>query len=251
MATNTNILEVQKQLHRLHFDPGPLDGIWGRRTIAALRAFQKLNGLQVDGMLGPKSNEALFQGAPIDQHSIPGELPWMAEATRLIHTKEFLGTLNNPEILDWTDDLDIHYPGDDVAWCGLFVGHCIGSTLPDEILPTMLLRALAWEKFGQKMSPRYGAVMVFWRFSEHSGKGHVGFYTGEDTNEYRILGGNQSNSVCYEWVSKKRFRAALWPTSAASLAKFASAHMLDRVTDVAAAPRRVPAHTGADQQSLH
>jgi uncharacterized protein (TIGR02594 family) len=251
MATSTNILEVQTQLSKLGFNPGPLDGIWGRRTISALRLFQASKGLQVDGILGPKSHQALFQGVADNQHIIPDELPWMAEAKRLINTMEFIGDRDNPVILDWADDLDIHYPGDEVPWCGLFVGHCIGSTLPEESLPTSLLSARAWEKFGQKMSPRYGAVMVFWRISEQSGKGHVGFYTGEDDDAYRILGGNQSDSVCYEWVSKTRFRAALWPTSAASLAHFASSRMLDRAVDLAASGNSLFATTNAGLHPPH
>lgn len=36
-------------------------------------------------------------------------------------TKEAQGSRNNAAILDWAKDLDIHYPGDDVPWCGLFV----------------------------------------------------------------------------------------------------------------------------------
>jgi peptidoglycan hydrolase-like protein with peptidoglycan-binding domain len=66
MATNIDILEVQTQLLKLGFDPGPMDGIWGRRTIAALRAFQESKGLQVDGILGPKSLKALFEGVADD-----------------------------------------------------------------------------------------------------------------------------------------------------------------------------------------
>lgn len=251
MATNIDILEVQTQLLRLGFDPGPMDGIWGRRTIAALRAFQGSKGLQVDGILGPKSLKALFEGMADDQHSIPGELPWMAEATRLINTREFLGKLDNPVILDWADDLDIHYPGDEVPWCGLFVGHCINGTLPEETLPTNLLSALAWKNFGNDISPRYGAIMVFWRISDHSGKGHVGFYTGEDDDAYRILGGNQSNSVCYQWVSKTRFKAALWPATAASLEGFASARMFDRAADLAASGNMVFANTRAGLHPPH
>ncbi len=62
-----------------------------------------------------------------------------------------------------------------------------------------------------------GAVMVFWRESRQSGKGHVGFYVGEDKDAYQILGGNQSDSVCLTWVSKSRFLSAHWPRTAAKL----------------------------------
>ena len=93
--------------------------------------------------------------------------------------------------------------------------------------------------------------MVFWRISEHSGKGHVGFYTGEDDDAYRILGGNQSNSVCYQWVSKTRFKAALWPATAASLEGFASARMFDRAADLAAGRNPLFARGGASHRPKH
>ncbi|MFX8605073.1 hypothetical protein ABTM12_19650, partial [Acinetobacter baumannii] len=59
--------------------------------------------------------------------------------------------------------------------------------------------------------------MVFWRVSPTSGKGHVGFYLGEDDDAYYILGGNQSDSVSITWVTKARFVAARWPVSVAQI----------------------------------
>ena len=38
----------QRALEELGFDPGPLDGIWGRRSAAALRKFQEATGLEVN-----------------------------------------------------------------------------------------------------------------------------------------------------------------------------------------------------------
>lgn len=119
--------------------------------------------------------------------------------------------------MDWAANLDIHYGGDDIPWCGLFVAHCLGSTLTQEALPGNPLGARQWEHFGKNTTPRLGAVMVFWRESLASGKGHVGFYVGEDESAYQILGGNQSDKVCLTWVGKNRFRSARWPATAAFL----------------------------------
>jgi poly(3-hydroxyalkanoate) synthetase len=60
--------------------------------------------------------------------------------------------------------------------------------------------------------------MVFWRESLASGKGHVGFYVGQDDTAYQILGGNQADKVCLTWLSKDRLRNARWPKTAISLA---------------------------------
>lgn len=227
---DTLIKRIQLALEEKGFMPGPIDGIWGRRTIAAVKAFQKHKGLTVDGIVGPNTSAALL-GESLTVATGP-LIPWLAEAENLLGTKENLGKRNNPIILDWAADLDIHYPSDDIAWCGLFTAHCIGSTLPDEVLPINPLRALAWINFGESIEPRVGAIMTFWRKSPQSGFGHVGFYIAEDLDSYKILGGNQSDAVCYSWISKSRFVKARWPHTSASLGGGISVVKLNRRDDL-------------------
>ena len=43
---------VQTRLHTLGFDPGPVDGIRGRRTMRAVKRFQESRGLAADGIVG-------------------------------------------------------------------------------------------------------------------------------------------------------------------------------------------------------
>lgn len=211
------IQRIQQVLKEKGFDPGVIDGIWGRNTIAAVKRFQQQQGLEIDGIVGPQTTAALFAGTQSTPTDAGPLLPWFEEAKHLIGTKEILGPRSNPIILDWAANLDIHYRGDDVPWCGLFVAHCVGSTLPAEVLPGNPLGARQWERFGHDTHPRLGAVMVFWRESLSSGKGHVGFYVGEDQSAYQILGGNQSDQVSLTWLSRDRFRCARWPNTAASL----------------------------------
>jgi uncharacterized protein (TIGR02594 family) len=220
---SADVRRIQEALKAKGFDPGLVDGIWGRATIAAVRKFQAANALGVDGIVGKATSAALFAAAAPGAEA-PGAdapaaiLPWFEEAKHLVGTKEVLGARSNPVILDWAADLDIRYAGDDIPWCGLFVAHCIGLTLPEETLPGNPLGARQWERFGDRTTPRVGAVMVFWRESRQSGKGHVGFYVGEDDTAYQILGGNQADSVCLTWLSKDRFLAARWPKHGSTLA---------------------------------
>ncbi len=64
------ILEIQRQLAALGFDPGSLDGIIGPRTRAAIRAFQASRGLLVDGIVGPQTRAA-FAAAAAPSPSTP------------------------------------------------------------------------------------------------------------------------------------------------------------------------------------
>ncbi len=51
--------DVQERLRELGYLVGPADGVHGAQSRAAVMAFQRVNGLQVDGVIGPRTREAL------------------------------------------------------------------------------------------------------------------------------------------------------------------------------------------------
>ena len=51
---------LQLMLGHAGFDPGIPDGVYGRMTVRAVRAFQKSKRLLPDGICGPKTFNALF-----------------------------------------------------------------------------------------------------------------------------------------------------------------------------------------------
>ena len=55
----TDVASVQQALDDLGYDPGPVDGAFGRRTSDALRRFQENNGLAVTGTITPETLERL------------------------------------------------------------------------------------------------------------------------------------------------------------------------------------------------
>jgi hypothetical protein len=64
------VSDLQSRLNALGFKP-PLkvDGIFGPKTLAAVRAFQKSHGLKVDGLVGPKTTAALRTRHPAAKHA--------------------------------------------------------------------------------------------------------------------------------------------------------------------------------------
>lgn len=49
------VRQLQEALVAHGRDPGPLDGIFGAQTEAAVRLFQRIEGLTIDGIAGPKT----------------------------------------------------------------------------------------------------------------------------------------------------------------------------------------------------
>lgn len=90
---------------------------------------------------------------------------------------------------------------DDVPWCASFVCYCLEMA---GYQSTNSKLARSYEKYGMATKiPRIGDIVVFWRGSKSSGKGHVGFFAGFDKQgSIIVLGGNQADAVCYASYSK-------------------------------------------------
>ena len=61
-ASGPLVLSLQRALRKQGIHPGPLDGVYGPMTLAAVKAFQLLKGLVVDGEAGPMVAKALGIG---------------------------------------------------------------------------------------------------------------------------------------------------------------------------------------------
>ena len=61
-AKNAAVKRLQRALRDAGFDPGPVDGSFGKRTETAVKKLQKARGLEADGVAGPKTWAALAEG---------------------------------------------------------------------------------------------------------------------------------------------------------------------------------------------
>lgn len=212
-----SVTQYQVQLKLRGFDPGRIDGIYGRNTRSALLSFQRQQAIPTTGLPDKATLNALFPNSSTTVADTKQTPVWLQEAERLLGTAEIVGAGSNSKILGWAKKLGgfaaRYYNDDAIPWCALFVSHCIGATLPKEPLPSNPLGALNFAKFGRPLTRQsVGAINVFSR----KGGGHVGFYLGEDRDAIHLLGGNQSNKVSIARVAKSRLVAVRWPASDSS-----------------------------------
>lgn len=123
-----------------------------------------------------------------------------------IGVKEIVGLEHNPQILRYFDEIGHDWvDNDEMAWCSAFVNWvCIKNNLP----MSGKLNARSWLKVGVPLEegcePEVGDIVVLWRVSKTSWKGHVGFFISNRNGYIYILGGNQGNEVCIRAYSEYR-----------------------------------------------
>ena len=58
-SRGNEVIQIQTKLKNWGYYTGNVDGIYGSKTLEAVKKFQKKNGLTVDGIVGPKTLAAL------------------------------------------------------------------------------------------------------------------------------------------------------------------------------------------------
>ncbi len=111
-------------------------------------------------------------------------------------TEEFPGNNQNPEVLKYASETGISgVTTDEIAWCSTFVNWV---SMKAGLQYTKKANARSWLNAGVKVTePEPGDIVVFWRESPESWKGHVAIFLGFSIDKKRVycLGGNQGNRV--------------------------------------------------------
>ena len=118
-------------------------------------------------------------------------------AVKELGEKEVPGKKNNKRIVDYAKESGFEWVNDDeTPWCSIFVNWVLKKA---GIKGTGKANARSWLLFGinSDQNPEPGDIVVFWRGSIDSWKGHVGFFFGfsKDGSRVYCLGGNQGNQV--------------------------------------------------------
>lgn len=145
-------------------------------------------------------------------------MTWLAVARKYIGVREVPGPKADPTILGWARAMGgwvaSWFKTDETPWCAMFVNAVLqeaGYPMSAKSGSPDLVRARSFQTYGTALNePAYGCILVFAR----TGGGHVGFYVGETLKAYRVLGGNQADSVNETWIAKDRCLAYRWPPGA-------------------------------------
>jgi len=118
----------------------------------------------------------------------------LLEFLRYYGTKEVVGKEHNPKILAMFTEIGYDWIKDDeTAWCSAALNYVCKKLGYER---SGKLDARSWLKTSVLvLKPTLGDIVVLWRESPDSWKGHVGLYIAEDKDLIYVLGGNQKNMI--------------------------------------------------------
>lgn len=208
--TRNKYKALQAALLSKGFDPGPIDGLPGPKTQAAIVGFKRSVGLRARPFVGPITWGALMEARPARKPLFKGEPKWLRNARSYIGLREYKGRSHNKKILHWWKLIKTSFGDDETPWCAAFVG---GTLEEVGIRSTRSAMARSYDKWGFELDrPAVGCIITFWRGSPSSWKGHVAYVVGKDSQgRLMCLGGNQSDAVNVKAFSRNRIVGFYWP----------------------------------------
>jgi hypothetical protein len=118
MMSGRDVFEVQQRLSELGYKVGAPDGAYGPATAAAVRAFQRDAKIEVDGVVGARTQQSLAATTTrASQVASPLGQAALAEALKHLGVKEEPPGSNLTTFGEW-------FGMNGVPWCNIFVSYC-------------------------------------------------------------------------------------------------------------------------------
>ena len=94
-SRGSEVTQIQTKLKRWGYYSGSIDGIYGSETLAAVKYFQRKNGLTVDGIAGKKTLEAMgiFNSSGNSNSSNAGQVAVAAVVLNRVKNSSFPNTI--------------------------------------------------------------------------------------------------------------------------------------------------------------
>lgn len=132
--------------------------------------------------------------------------PWIEIAEKELGVKEKRGG-ENPRIVEYHKQTSLKASTDEVPWCSSFANWVMNKA---GYVGTRSAMARSWASWGRKLDKfEPGCIVVFSRGT--GGQGHVAFGISMENDKVKVIGGNQSDSVCYAHYPKSKVIAYVWP----------------------------------------
>lgn len=190
-STDPEVLDIQKALG---FGPGGQTGIFGPTTEEAVCAFQLGRGLDVDGIVGKDTWNALFAAQP----SADLGLKALAEAiTHVGQQEQPLGSNRGPFVNQCNEEIGVALGS---FWCMSFVQKCVkdaanklGVTVPIKRTASCS-QLFQWARSNGRLVARPEVGDIFLCIGGESGHFHCGFVAGPigADNRFETIEGNSN-----------------------------------------------------------
>lgn len=207
--SESKLLQVQKRLKILGFDPGPLDGEAGPRTSDAIIRFKESVGLLPRDKVGPITLRMLFEK---QEKGIQSGIPPLARP--LIRRLGWHEKYNTADLLKWFRAFGkVLGNPKQLPWCGEGAENAALEMFPSVPVPSNPFFAQDWRKYGVDAGgPLIGSFgIIRW----NANAGHIGVVANYDsrTGMVTLLGCNQSDRISYSSFHINKFIAFRVPPS--------------------------------------
>jgi uncharacterized protein (TIGR02594 family) len=128
----------------------------------------------------------------------------MEIAEQKIGEHEIPGSGANAFIVECLESTTLGYPenqSDETPWCSAFVNWCVTQS---GVQGTDSAWARSWLGWGREPTDEEFGEGVIVILERGANSGHVGFLSDWDDDRIKLLGGNQSDTVCYSWFPMSR-----------------------------------------------